>query len=476
MMEILEFIENSNFNPYNTALVTANDTEYSYWKLVELVRGESLDRLHAGDRIIIMNPHADDVLIAFLSALHHKYVPVIVNPKISQSKLDCIIDDCKPAAIYKANDTVFIHENINTTVTDKAVDFILYTSGSQGEQKGVLCTLESAWEAIRRINEYLIHWHGDIVLSTLPLHHSYGLYQALCMFACGGTLIHENGFKFPAKVLERVKKYGATGLPLVPTSVAMMLGMKGGTVALNCKSLRYITTAGANLPQAHEEELQALLPNTKVIPMYGQTECVRIAWKPRGIVKPGSVGIIMAGMKAVLMDEDGWPIEEPGKIGELVVTGPNLMNGYLNRPLQEKKTFVKGWLRTGDMFYKDDDNYYWFCSRSDDIIKVKGEKVSPIEVESVINTMPGVLQAIVTSMPDEISENAITVHVVLDNTLDLGIETKDIMRFCKQNLENYLMPKNAIIWENGFPLVKGSSKINRSFLKNATGTGRRFGL
>jgi len=111
------------------------------------------------------------------------------------------------------------------------------------------------------------------------------------------------------------------------------------------------------------------------------------------------------------------------------------------------------------MFYKDEDGHHYFVSRRDDLIKIKGEKVSPIEIEAIVNQMPNMEAAIATVVPDEMNGHAIVLHVIIDNA-----STRDIMFYCKKNLEKELMPKKIVFWDE-FPLVEGSNKIDRVALK-----------
>lgn len=243
-----------------------------------------------------------------------------------------------------------------------------------------------------------------------------------------------------------------------------MLRLSTETFLKHANTLRYVTTAGANLPDEHRKLLQEkLLSICSIIPMYGATECVRITYNPKPEQYPSSTGILMPEMRAKIIDETG-QIVPRGQIGELCVSGKNIMNGYLNKPLQEANAFHEDWYHTGDMFSINEDDYFFFCGRKDDLIKVKGEKVSPIEVESILNTMEGVEQAIVTTAPDKTFGNVLILHVVADGTQP-DTSAMEIMKFCKRNLESHLMPKKAIFWPS-FPTVEGSNKLDRQYLKD----------
>lgn len=468
MKTIIDLFFEHSKDKTKKALINVHCTTFTYNELWKRSIKNFANRIdytaREGDRILIMSKQHDDSIVMFLSALYNNCIPVMVNPNISQTKLDYIIDDCKPAFIYRSfnNNTVF-KENSGTKI-DKKCDFILYTSGSLGEQKGVCCTHEGMMAAITEINKYLEHTSKDRILCHLPLYHSYGLYQALCMFAVGGTIVFEKNSALPTELLKRIMDEQITGFPTTPTTVSMLLRFE--LIEHIMGSLRYITTAGANFPEHYKRELESKV-TCAIIPMYGATECVRITYRPGKDNHGNSTGILLPGMKAMLVDENEMIIKTPGEIGELWVSGDNVMNGYLNKPIQEANTFRTDmwgtrWYCTGDMFYVDMDGFYYFCSRKDDLIKVKGEKVSPIEVEAEISKMEGIEQVIITTAPNSTVGNFLVAHVILDGTQPL--KKNDIMKFCKHNLEPHLMPKTVEIWKK-YPLVEGSNKIDRNYLK-----------
>lgn len=448
--------------------IICDERKYTYRDLYRLAENE-YSYLYAmtepGDTVLIATGNVVDTIIIYFAVVMNYRVPVIINPDLPDKKLQRIIENCKPSLMYgyKAKRFFFktypenkghwkTWDQYNTIPT-----LILYTTGSTGEQKGVVCEDTSMRSAVNMINTYLPLTEADVIFNTLPLHHSYGLYQMFTIFAAGGTLVLEPGFVFPIKVLQKIKEYGATGVPLVPTMVSSLLRLKPETLKDHLSSVRYITTAGANLPEKHLQQLTEYGIDT--IPMYGQTECVRITYRPIGSVdKLGSTGISIPGQFALIVNEYGNEVS-PGTIGELVVYGPHIMSGYLNKPQLSAETFKNNGLYTGDMFYEDSDGYLYFAARKDDIIKIKGEKVSPIELETVLNEMPEVEASVATFIPNKDGDHSIIFHVILKSG-----NMRDVMKYCRLNLERHLMPRDIIIWDE-FPLVEGSNKIDRVKLK-----------
>jgi len=179
--------------------------------------------------------------------------------------------------------------------------------------------------------------------------------------------------------------------------------------------------------------------------MYGLTECKRVSYLPPDEVetKPDSVGIPMANVEAQVVNEEGKELEG-GQIGELVVRGSNVMQGYWNDPAETAKTFRPGRYRgetllyTGDLFRKDRDGYLYFVSRKDDLIKTRGERVSPAELENTLASMEGVAEVAVIRVPDDILGSALKAFVV---TNDRDVTEQSVLRYCKENLEFLMVPK-----------------------------------
>jgi len=180
--------------------------------------------------------------------------------------------------------------------------------------------------------------------------------------------------------------------------------------------------------------------------MYGQTECKRVCYLPPEELdrRPTSVGIAIPGSAVCIVGEDGEPLPA-GEVGELVVYGPHVMQGYWKSPeltARRFRTAPAPWeraLHTGDLFRMDEDGFLYFVARKDDIIKSRGEKVSPVEVENVVCELEGVSQAAVVGVPDPLLGQAIRLVVVLREGSTLT--ERELRIYCARNLEDYMMPK-----------------------------------
>ncbi len=349
---------------------------------------------------------------------------------------------------------------------DLDIATIIYTSGSTGDPKGVISAHYNVVAAARSITTYLENVEQDIILNVLPLSFDYGLYQILMASLFGGTVILEKSFLYPYKILERLVEEHATGFPIVPTMVALLLKMEAIS-SFDFSSLRYITNTAAALPVSYIRKLQTIFPETTVYSMYGLTECKRVSYLPPEYldIKPESVGIPMPNEEVFILDSEGNEVER-GEIGELVIRGSNVMQGYWNSPEETEKTFRPGSYRndallySGDLFKMDNDGFLYFVSRKDDMIKTKGERVSPKEIENSLCEMEGVLEVAVVGVHDDIFGQAIKAFVV-PKEKD-SITEKNIVRYCIKNLETFMVPK-FVEFRESFP-KSNSGKIDKKLL------------
>lgn len=295
------------------------------------------------------------------------------------------------------------------------------------------------------IIEYLENREDDIIMDVLPLSFDYGLYQVLMAFRFGGTVILEQSFVYPYQIIQKMIEEKVTGFPGVPTIFAILLNLKN-PANIDLPDLRFITNTAAMIPPAHINQLIELFPGARFYSMYGLTECKRVSFLPPEDIlrKPASVGRGMSNEEVWIEDENG-NRTEPDVVGELIVRGSNVMRGYWGRPDETARTLKPGRypgevvLRTGDLFKMDQEGYLYFVGRRDDMIKSRGERISPKEIEDCLCSLEDIAQAGVIGVPDTILGQAIVAYV--RSTNGNRPAEKDILKYCQTNLEDFMVPR-----------------------------------
>jgi len=326
---------------------------------------------------------------------------------------------------------------------------IVYTSGSTGDPKGVMLTHRNMLTAATSITAYLENVEDDVILCALPLAFDYGLYQMIMAFRTGARLVLERSFAYPAEVLAVVAAERVTGFPGVPTMFAVLAEMRS-LASYDLSRVRYVTNTAAALGAKHIAAIRAMFPRARVYSMYGLTECKRCTYLPPEDLdrKPDSVGIAIPNTELWIVDEEDRRVG-PGVVGQLVIRGATVMRGYWEKPDATARKLRPGplpgeqVLYTGDLCKLDADGYLYFVARMDDVIKSRGEKVAPKEVETAILEIVGVKETAVIGVPDEILGQAVKAFVVLE--LGVTLSAREIVRECQARLEPLMVPKHVEI-------------------------------
>ncbi|MER9828060.1 acyl--CoA ligase [Mesorhizobium sp. M0134] len=444
-----------------------------------------------GDRVVVFADNTVEAVIAFWAVLKANAVVCIVNPLTKSDKLDYLLNDCRPTALItdKHLHSIFreparncpslrrmivsgpiehsdLQELPHTVRWDAAVAAarstppsrrcididlaaIIYTSGSTGEPKGVMLTHRNMIAACASISSYLALAEDEVILNVLPLAFDYGLYQMIMAFGAGARLVLERSFAFPAQILGLIKQERVTGFPGVPTIFAA-LGELRSLRDQDFSSIRYVTNTAAALPLKHILLLQELFSGARIYSMYGLTECKRCTYLPPEDLerKPSSVGIAIPNTEMWIVDEHDRRVG-PGIVGQLVIRGATVMKGYWGKPEATARKLKPGplpgeqVLYTGDYCRMDAEGYLYFVGRGDEIIKSRGEKIAPKEVENVLMNIAGVREAAVIGVPDELLGQAVKAFVVMEQGSMIG--EKQLQKECQRRLENFMVPKSIVI-------------------------------
>jgi long-chain acyl-CoA synthetase len=453
-----------------------------------------------GDRVAIHLHNSVEAVVGAFAALKAGGTFVFISATTKPGQLRCILNSCRPTALLVDSRTgpgelrdlwgdvpsltcgvlcgpdgpntdarlrSFDEIQVDAPATplpviniDLDLACLVYTSGSMGEPKAVMCDHSGIDFVSGSIMTYLENREDDVVLGVLPLSSSYGLYQLLTTMKSGGTLVMERSFAYPALILRRIQEERITGFPGVPTIFAVLLDMDRS--AFDLSSLRYLTNAADVLSTGYIRELQDAFPDVTLYSMYGLTETARALYLPPGQLasRPGSVGIPIPGTEAWIEDEAGRRLGA-GETGELVLRGRHVMRGYWESPLATARGFRSNGLPgerlcySGDLFRTDDEGFFYFVSRKDDIIKSRGEKVAPKEVEEVLNRLPGVTSAVV-GVPDPVAGQVLRAFIV---SRDGTLTESDVIAHCRALLEEVKVPR-YIEFRSELPITS-SGKIRK---------------
>jgi amino acid adenylation domain-containing protein len=444
-----------------------------------------------GDRVIIFADNTVESVVSFWAVLKSGGVVSVVNPLTKADKLSYLLNDCRAKALITdvhlkrvftealangqhvravvvcgkfdastgdVRDAISFEEALGEGSADappprQGIDIdlaaIIYTSGSTGEPKGVMLTHRNMLTAATSVSSYLGYAEDDVVLSALPLSFDYGLYQMLMCVRQGARLVLERTFTYPNEVLKLVAQEQCTVFPLVPTMAAILAEMSNLS-AFDFSTIRTVTNTAAALTEKHIAAIKRIFSGARIFSMYGLTECKRCTYLPPEDIdrKSGSVGIAIPNTEVWVVDEQGERVP-PGTVGELVVRGATVMRGYWEKPEATAKRLKSGplpgevVLYTGDYCRQDNEGYVYFIGRKDDIIKSRGEKVSPKEVETQLSLIPGVKECAVIGVPDEILGHAVKAFVVLEKGASLT--DKEIQGEAQLRMENFMVPKYVVI-------------------------------
>jgi amino acid adenylation domain-containing protein len=504
-MRVEEFLRSSaNRLPGKVALV-AGKTRSSF-KDLDLLSDRLAATLVArgvkrGDRVVVFMDNCAEAVVAIFATLKAGAVFSPVNASTKADKLAYILNNSEATAVVTQHklvstvaDTIAEAPSVKLTIVagasgepalanamhwrealateaapptglgiDLDLAMIIYTSGSTGFPKGVMMTHRNIDAAATSITAYLENTADEVIMNVLPISFDYGLYQVLMAMKIGATLVLEKSFVFPQVVFDKMRAERVTGFPLVPTMAALILEMRDLKPG-SFPDLRYVTNTAAALPPAHIARLQALFPGVRIYSMYGQTECKRCTYLPPAELqrRAGSVGIAIPNTEAYVIDDDGARVA-PGVVGELVIRGPHVMQGYWRDEAATARALRQGrypWekvLHTGDLFRRDEDGFLYFVGRQDDIIKSRGEKVSPKEVENVLYALPGIREAAVVGVADAILGLAIKAVVALEP--DTALTSEEVIRHCARHLEDFMVPK-TVEFHAGLPKSE-NGKIDR---------------
>ena len=348
--------------------------------------------------------------------------------------------------------------------------FWLYSSGSTGQPKGCVHLqhdMKVCADAYAR--GVLGLGERDRCFSVAKLFFAYGLGNSMYFpFSVGATAILWPGAVAAPTVYELIERFRPTVLFSVPTHYAMLLAHTAPERDFDLSSIRMAVSAGEALPATLFERFHQRF-GIEILDGLGSTEVLHIFISNQpGRVRPGSSGVLVPGYEARLVDEHGRPVPS-GELGDLLIKGDSTCAFYWNRHEQTKDTIAGHWIRTGDKYRQDEDGYFWFAGRSDDMLKVGGIWVSPAEVEQLLLEHPAVQACAVTGREDQDGLIKPVAHIVTGPEVDAGTTlVAELQQFARQRLAEYKRPR-WIEFVEALPLT-ATGKVQRFKLRSGTGS------
>jgi len=439
------------------------------------------DEVGTGKNILILSVNNLFITRAYLAVIKSGNVCIPLDPQIEENNFKYIHDLTKPELIFitpEVNKRLNINPeklifpdslqkletwNLNrgkaglATGKHEAGGFdseqlaeIIFTSGSTGEPKGVMISHKNLIANTSSIVEYLRLDKDDRMLVVLPFYYCYGLSLLHTHLRVGGSIVFNNSFIFLGRVINDLREYKCTGFAGIPSHFQILLRKSDTFKQTDFSHLKYVTQAGGGLAPIFIDEFKQAHPGVKFIVMYGQTEATaRLSWLPPGLYesKKGSIGKGIPGVELKVVNENGEGIK-PGETGELTARGDNIMMGYFHDEEGTAKALKNGWLYTGDLGTVDGEGYIYLKARSKEIIKVRGKRISPREIEAVILEIPGIIDVTITGVEDEIEGEALKATVIIKKEEKNSVTEDFIIQHCSRQLALHKVPRFYDIKDN----------------------------
>lgn len=423
----------------------------------------------SGDVVMISAVARPDYVVALLATQYLGAVTVPIDRMIKADTLlklvayvqpkvllgEGAVDGC-PCTVLSLSNMVKAARCVQDKCTCQRLEYklpqltevaeMLFTTGTTGLPKGAMLSHVS----IKAITENT--WHGvsmrddDIVLIPLPLNHSVGMRVLRTALSIGASVVIQNGFAFARDLEENINSFGCTALVGVPTSIEMVRTQMRDRFSAILGKLRYIEMGAGSLSAPMKRILAEELPNTNLYNTWGSSETGGVIFLDikKFPDKLGSLGRCVDGVEFGVLREDGMihnDATNKATAGRMALLGKMHMVGYFNREKETEDAVRGDWLVTNDLAYKDADGFVYMLGRADDVINVGGEKVAPIEIESVACEFPGMRECAVVASTDALMGQ---VPVLFYATNDADIDNKRFLQFMSARVEAYKLPQKLI--------------------------------
>lgn len=472
--------------------------------------------IEKGDRVALLLFNDFRYLELFYAVTSIGAIVIPLNIRLSQSEVIDLLHDSQPRAIFfhrefnswipsiakqvrsihtfvltedqKEGGEAYIraYEEYIATQTPQPLTYddvspddvagLFYTGGTTGRAKGVMLTHANLVSNAYHIAIMLRYNQETRYLHAGPMFHAADGASTFAVTLVGGTHHHLRMFH-PQKFLQVVEKEKPNTVLLVPTMVNMLVN-EPSLSQFDVSSLERILYGASPMPVEVLKKAKERLPHVLFAQGYGMTEAsplVTMLMEKDHIIggteeqekRLSSCGQAIVGVQVKIVDPEGKEVPV-GEVGEITVQGPNVMKGYWNRPEETALALKDGWYYSGDMAYRDEQNYIYIVDRKKDMIITGGENVYSIEVEQVLYSHPEVVEAVVIGVPDEIWGEAVKAIVVKKH--DSAATDEELIQFCRERLAKFKVPK-SVDFVSELP-KSGAGKILKRSLREPYWTGQ----
>lgn len=497
--------------PNHTAIIY-NDHPWTYRELNTLVSQTAhlliAHGIRPGDRVGIQLPNSPQFVIAYYGILRAGAIAVPINPQYRGDDLALIISDSGVKIIFTSVEILPVFKTIDHAVhlivtdiktvlsadqnytidhsgairfeqelfsqsatipdipelTTKSIATLQYTGGTTGISKGAILTHANLIANVIQFREWFqnVYQDGDgRFVGVIPLFHIYGLTTSMnAPVLTGSTMLLMPKFDLN-ELMSLIDKYHPNLFMGVPAMYGAIAAREN--ISYDLHSIEACVSGSAPLPPAIQDKFQQLTGG-KLVEGYGLSEASPIvAINPiYGMVKSGSIGIPVPDTDIKVVDpQTGDEIHGPGRIGELIVKGPQVMQGYWQKPEETALVLKDGWLHTGDLVHLDEHGYIFIADRLKDMIIMGGEKIYPREIEDLLYSHPAVKEAVAIGVPHPLRGEIPQAYVVLKDGAE--VTDKELRQFCAKHLSKYKVP-HAIEVVDALPR-SSVGKVLRRLLK-----------
>jgi len=456
-MNLIDFLKKNVENHGDKIAVIDNEKEITFIELYEKVEkfSNNIKILNQEKIISLISENSISFIIAYLGIINSGKIVHLISPEISEINLFNQLKSSKSkniicnqlmkkkilnfnsikTTIFDIEEILLKHNNKEIESSQNKLAYLIYTSGTTAEPKGVTVSHSMIEFTTKNIIKVLSYSNSDIDLLPLPLNHSFGLGCIHTSLYVGSTLVLLKNASNLEEILESLKKYKITTLAAIPATLTKILSFENKKLEDYFSEIRLIITNSTAIPKKTVIQFKEILKKGNLATYYGLTEASRSTFMvfDKNNQREKSVGKCSPNVEIKIVNKE----ENNLKLGDIFIKGENVIKKYWNNVEADKNIF-DNWLKTGDTGYFDKEGYLFLKGRSDEIINVGGEKVMPIEIEQTIKNIPGVEDAVAFGIEHEIFGQTIKLNIIKSKNSE--INKAQILSYCIKNLERFKIP------------------------------------